>query len=237
MEKTFVRTNRNISIDQSKVNILQSYYVDTKKFHEVLKKNKLYDKIQELIVYIKNINIKCFIVPMNITNVPDQKIFNILQLIIEKITNNVPEFIVFVCFMKERYNVLDFDNNMPLMEGHHNIKKSKKVFNMLEKVLDGHFIWNGSDFKNIIISDKKCDKNTYIKTEKLYKINILILSDFNIDLIKHIIKFEFYFVKCKKNETNIIIYDLDKETAKHLCNAILKKLDSEKFKYTYEVKN
>lgn len=235
MEKTYVRNHRNISIDQPKITIPQNCYVDVAKFHEILKSHKLYEKFQELITYIKNIKIKCFVVPINITNIPDQKLYNIIQLMVEKITNNIPEFIVFICFMKEKYNNLEFDEMMPFAEAHHNINKSKKIFNALEKIFTNNFIWNGSDNKNIVLTEKKCGKNQYIKTEKLYKINILIQGDFNIDLIKHIIKFEFYFIKCKKHETNLIVYDLDKETAKHLNNAIIKKLDADGFKYTNEV--
>lgn len=99
-------------------------------------------------------------------------------------------------------------NEKPLViEGHHCTNKSKQLYNTLEKFLPQHFIWNGSDFKYIIITEENVklaekvvsvsnkDKVKapttnplgFIKYQRLYNIFINLEKNKKIVDIEHII--------------------------------------------------
>lgn len=133
--------SRNISVDKNQIKI-SSVYVDANKFKKTFETNKIYNNVRE---FVKNCPIQCKLIPVNLLNIKPEKIYKLLRNIIERLK------------LEEEYLVLfAIVNEKPLIiEGHHYTNKSKLLYNTLEKFLPQHFIWNGSDFKYIIISEDK----------------------------------------------------------------------------------
>jgi hypothetical protein len=168
-----------------------------------------------LTTFIEKCPFKAKLIPIDIRHVQAEKVLPILSEIISQLK------------LGNEYLVAFYHIHNSIIEIHHKTKKTKTLFNLLSLYFDGHFIWNGSNNTNIIITTDKTPMQKFIAEGKLYKIYFELKKKLKIVDIQHIlnvVKFETYFVNYNGNDITIEVFDLHRETAKFLLKSMSDKI-------------